>query len=468
MRFTLEQVTWECPYWDLLPALSQEAFDELRADILARGQQYPVLYTQTPEGTRRVIDGYHRLTAILQLLREGHEVKLLSRMMQPLEPALEREMALSLNLKRRHMTSEERAEWAVKLRAQGKSLRVIAEALGTSKDSVARDLREAGVASETPVTGKDGKTYATQRPQPSPATRLSILTPVERHDAAQSMYDQAEARAAQRKEEARSGVGTFLAAPARDTPQRAENAPLADAQPEDEAQTQEATSVADSVESCFAKVGPLEPSTLRPSVASSTRPNGERPSASTGAPAIMASGFDGWNTPPELLAVIERFAGRRGIALDPCSNAHSEVPAAIKLTRYDCGLQADWYEVICEGGQFRGREDTGIVYVNPPYDQAMLAHVNGHAREQASKGLSVVTLVPAKVDQQWYQDAVAKDASAICFVRGRVGFWREGQPAQGSAFACLLLHYGTEAEWFCEAMGKVGVCLDLEQARGCA
>jgi hypothetical protein len=182
----------------------------------------------------------------------------------------------------------------------------------------------------------------------------------------------------------------------------------------------------------------------------------------------MASGYDGWNTPPELIKVIERFAGRRGIALDPCSNSHSEVPASIRLTRLGCGLQTDWHDVIREGGYWKGHQDTGIVYVNPPYDQAMLASVNTRAAMQARTGLSIVTLVPAKVDQQWYQDAIAKDAAAVCFVRGRVGFWREGQPAQGSAFACLLLHYGAEAEWFCEALAGVGVCLDLERARGYA
>jgi hypothetical protein len=287
------------------------------------------------------------------------------------------------------------------------------------------------------------------------------------------MYDAAE----QRRQEARSGVGTFLASPPGDTPQRAEDAPLADPLRAHQAPTkkseppltpEEKASLAESVEVSMARSGPLDGRTLLPSPVSGPSAPGEAPSKTTGAPAIAPSGYDGWNTPPELLKVIARFAGTRGIALDPCSNGHSEVPASIRLGRYDCGLQADWYDAIREGGYWKGHQDTGIVYVNPPYDQATLAHTNQHAREQARTGLSIVTLVPAKVDQQWYQDAVSRDAAAVCFVRGRVGFWREGQPAQGSAFACLLLHYGAEAERFCEALAGVGVCLDLERARGYA
>lgn len=77
------------------------------------------------------------------------------------------EIARTLNSDRRHLTDEQRRDVAVALRQDGHSLRAIAGALGTSKDTVARDL-DSGVSSETPeeVTGLDGKSYPARRPQP--------------------------------------------------------------------------------------------------------------------------------------------------------------------------------------------------------------------------------------------------------------------------------------------------------------
>lgn len=71
---------------------------------------------------------------------------------------------------------EERAETVQSLRDAGLSIRAIASATGTSKDTVHRALRE-GVSNETPggpsepdvappITGTDGKTYRSANPQP--------------------------------------------------------------------------------------------------------------------------------------------------------------------------------------------------------------------------------------------------------------------------------------------------------------
>lgn len=78
------------------------------------------------------------------------------------------EMARTLNSDRRHLTDEQRRKVAVSLRQDGHSLRAIAGALGTSKDTVARDLDDSGVSDETPdeVVGLDGKSYPASRPKP--------------------------------------------------------------------------------------------------------------------------------------------------------------------------------------------------------------------------------------------------------------------------------------------------------------
>jgi len=70
---TLDDITWELPYWDLLPPLSAPAFEELKDDIEDKGGNiYPVLWTPLLGGDRRVIDGGHRLRAVSELRQEGH------------------------------------------------------------------------------------------------------------------------------------------------------------------------------------------------------------------------------------------------------------------------------------------------------------------------------------------------------------------------------------------------------------
>lgn len=64
------------------------------------------------------------------------------------------------------LLAPQRREVVEELAGRGISNKAIADALGTSNDTVRRDKESAGVANETPVIGQDGKTYA--RPKPAP------------------------------------------------------------------------------------------------------------------------------------------------------------------------------------------------------------------------------------------------------------------------------------------------------------
>jgi hypothetical protein len=193
------------------------------------------------------------------------------------------------------------------------------------------------------------------------------------------------------------------------------------------------------------------------------------------APAIAASDRDDHNTPPELLTVIRAFGGDQ-ITMDPCSNQNSKVDALIKLTKEEDGLHADWAGVCAarlgDGG------DRALTFVNPPYDQKTLAHVNEYAAENVSVAaelnvlLDVITLVPVKSDQPWYQQAIQFNASAVCWIAGRVRFWADGEQQSGAAFESVLFYYGDRSAEFCDCFGEeIGVCLDLKlyrEARGAA
>ncbi len=92
------------------------------------------------------------------------------------------------NEERRHLTQEflqqrrqERVERVAAARAQGESLRAIAEREGVSEKTIREDVRSAGPAAEpAEVTGKDGKTYDQGKPRqarPKPGTNGAAEKP---------------------------------------------------------------------------------------------------------------------------------------------------------------------------------------------------------------------------------------------------------------------------------------------------
>ena len=173
------------------------------------------------------------------------------------------------------------------------------------------------------------------------------------------------------------------------------------------------------------------------------------------APAVQKSSFDGWNTPPSIVALLRSF-GLDGVSLDPCSNASSGVGAALSRGKEHDGLSEDWRALLAGINR-----EGGLVYVNPPYDSPTLLRVVKHCAQQASQGVEIIALVPAKVDQGWWQDWVIPYASALCFLRGRIKFWREGAPWQGASSPCILLYWGRDSQAFVEHFAGVGRCLDL-------
>lgn len=172
-------------------------------------------------------------------------------------------------------------------------------------------------------------------------------------------------------------------------------------------------------------------------------------------PTIQPAAFDGWNTPPEILALVRKLAGGQ-IALDPCSNDHSQTEPAIRGLKENDGLGATWDLVLRRYGLARG-----LIFVNPPFDHKTLARVVNSCIAY-SHPAQVVLLAPTKSDQDWFQRSL-RTAQACCFIGGRVKFWREGKPSPGSAFACVLFYWGPNAETFNRIFKEIGACLDLHR-----
>ncbi len=511
----LDGIVWELPYWDLLPALSAPLFDELKEDIRDKGGNiYPVLWNY--EGgcqsrpprikPRRVIDGGHRLRAVAELRAEGWTGELFEAQLSTTADE-EQQVALDLNIKRRQLTREEIAAAIVRLRqTEELSIRQISERVGVGVGTVHRAL--AGVPTGTPqpvsVTGKDGKTYSATRPTSSPAGEhvapLSLevsqdpafiaesveiafakngpyhpvtLLPSEppAQTAPREAAESDEGQEADERLHYHSCPGCYKHDPCRmdcavepDMFDKINNRRFGatcrcdECGPEDEddalyviprSQAAEHLSQADELRA--------EIDRLKSELALATKKRGVLPATAE---------RDDHNTPPEILGVVCEFAEGR-IALDPCWNPTSKTNPLIRLTKEDDGLGANWYGILTHynEGELCDPGNPALVFINPPYDQETLEKVNEAAGAYAGEVLQVITLVPVKSDQDWYQLALSTDASAVCKISGRVRFWADGKQQSGAAFPCCLFYYGWRASRFCEVFSQLGACLDLAAAR---
>jgi len=139
--------------YQLLPPLTKEEYEALKADIAKRGVLVPVEYDE--EGN--ILDGHHRVQICNELgIKEWPSIVRIG-----LSEEEKVEHVLALNLDRRHLTREQRRELVARLREQGWSLRRIAEQLGVSDFTVREDINNSGAINHAPSTviGVGGKTY---------------------------------------------------------------------------------------------------------------------------------------------------------------------------------------------------------------------------------------------------------------------------------------------------------------------
>lgn len=128
---------------------------------------------------------------------------------------------------------------------------------------------------------------------------------------------------------------------------------------------------------------------------------------------------DEWYTPPEVFDAL-------GISfdLDPAAPVGGVpwVPAIRHISKREDGLTQPW----------RGR-----TWVNPPYGRATADWL----RKLAAHG-DGLALVFARTDTRWFQ-WIAAEATALCFIRGRLRFRRpDGTPGDTAPSPSLLVAFG--------------------------
>lgn len=109
-----------------------------------------------------------------------------------------------------------------------------------------------------------------------------------------------------------------------------------------------------------------------------------------------------WATPPNFFQALDK---EFSFTLDPCCTAEN-AKCKKHYTRAEDGLVQSW----------QGE----TVFMNPPYGREIGIWMR-KAAEESTKGSTVVCLVPARTDTEWWHNYAMK-AAEIRFVKGRIKF----------------------------------------------
>ncbi len=154
------------------------------------------------------------------------------------------------------------------------------------------------------------------------------------------------------------------------------------------------------------------------------------------------TGDEEWNTPAEFLEATRYVLGE--VDLDPASNdrAQEVVRADRYFTKKDNGLEQAWH---------------GRVWLNPPYAQPLITDFVSKlvAERKTGQVTAAIMLTNNSADTGWFHQA-AEAASAICFTRGRIKFYKSvgvhSAPTQGQAF----FYFGDNVEAFARRFQEIG------------
>jgi len=147
-----------------MPDLTNEEYAALKADIAERGVLVPVELDET--GT--MLDGHHRLRAWEELRGEGIKLGDYPRIVRSgMNEQEKRNYVRILNLLRRQLSKEQRAEHWAAMRAEGMTYQAIADATDvddeTVRSSIPDSVLENSETESNTILGKDGKHYPTHR-----------------------------------------------------------------------------------------------------------------------------------------------------------------------------------------------------------------------------------------------------------------------------------------------------------------
>jgi phage N-6-adenine-methyltransferase len=158
---------------------------------------------------------------------------------------------------------------------------------------------------------------------------------------------------------------------------------------------------------------------------------------------VNNSGENEWYTPSEYIEAARRVLGT--IDLDPASSvkANETVRATKFYTKEFDGLDKDW---------------VGRVWMNPPYSDGLMPKFAAKFVEEvkAKNVVEAIVLVNNATETQWFEQLVSV-SSAISFSTGRIKFLgvdglTKNSPLQGQAF----IYFGNYTDIFTEEFSNFG------------
>ena len=167
-----------------------------------------------------------------------------------------------------------------------------------------------------------------------------------------------------------------------------------------------------------------------------------------------------WGTPPLYVDAVRKMLGR--IDLDPCSNRHSVVNAAVEyMPPEKDGLKESW--------------DYPSIYVNPPYGISSGRYKGrigdwlarcADAHEQ--HGAEVVALVPVATNTSHWKTSVFGRAAALCFLYDtRLKFLVNGREGgTGAPMSCAMVYWGRRFGRFLDVFLRYGAVTNISHLRG--
>ncbi len=97
------------------------------------------------------------------------------------------------------------------------------------------------------------------------------------------------------------------------------------------------------------------------------------------------------------------------------------------------------------------RDWKGVVWCNPPYGREQIKFINKGLSEHRKHGSTIVFLIPARPDTKVWQDIIFKNASQVCFIKGRLKF---GNSKDSAPFPCALVVFGESKD-----LSDLGYCI---------
>ena len=154
--------------------LPDAEFAELVEDIRAHGVLVPIEFDKTGA----TLDGHQRLRAVKVLADEGVKVDYTSQVRLFDTEEEKRIHARAVNLRRRHLTREQRKAHALAMRADGATLEATAAAAGVTAETVRAWTEDDSTFRNLKVEGKDGKARPA-RYKPRKSTTVQCKTQAE-------------------------------------------------------------------------------------------------------------------------------------------------------------------------------------------------------------------------------------------------------------------------------------------------